>query len=253
MRVHSALWTAEPDMDRDEEVGHGDRSLLFIGDEDDLGVDRDGGSPPTSSDDGSFSDRSDAETRAGHVRRRDGGEREDAPDEDGQNGAWPQSYRFVNQPPRRPHLFHDSELTTPFPRRRSRFACRQSIDMLSAVPSPTMNSIMAASPSLTRFGSSFLKAGSSFFLRKGEGSGLPLTRPLLPPSLPQLSQSSLHPQPRPVKQSTDSLIAQPPRWPAAHEAELPERPSRQCLKSDYIELPPPASKCSRNQSIINGA
>ncbi|KAG0521363.1 hypothetical protein BDA96_08G154000 [Sorghum bicolor] len=121
--------------------------------------------------------------------------------------------------------------------------------MMSAVPSPRVNTLMAASPSLTRFGSSFLKAGSSFFLRKGDGSGLPLTRPLLPPSVSQLSQSSLHPQP--VKQSTDSL-AQPPRPPPGHEAELPERPSRACLKSDYIELPPPASKCSRSQSIING-
>ena len=126
---------------------------------------------------------------------------------------------------------------------------RQSIDMLSAVPSPTVSTLMAASPSLTKFGSSFLKAGSSF-LRKGEGSALPLTRPLLPPSLSQLSQSSLH-QP-PVKQSTDS-IGLPSRLPAAaHEAELPERPSRACLKSDYIELPPPASKCSNGQSIING-
>ena len=123
---------------------------------------------------------------------------------------------------------------------------RQSIDMLSAVPSPTVSTLMAASPSLTKFGSSFLKAGSSF-LRKGEGSALPLTRPLLPPSL---SQSSLH-QP-PVKQSADNIGLRP-RPQAAHEAELPERPSRACLKSDYIELPPPASKCSNGQSIINGA
>ena len=126
---------------------------------------------------------------------------------------------------------------------------RQSIDMLSAVPSPTVSTLMAASPSLTKFGSSFLKAGSSF-LRKGEGSALPLTRPLLPPSLSQLSQSSLH-QP-PVKQSADNIGLRP-RPQAAHEAELPERPSRACLKSDYIELPPPASKCSNGQSIINGA
>jgi vesicular inhibitory amino acid transporter len=85
-------------MDRDEEMGHGDRSLLFIGDEDDdLGADRDGGSPPTSSSDegSSFSDRSDDEARGG------GGD--DAPD-DGQKGAWPQSYRFVNQPPRPPAI-----------------------------------------------------------------------------------------------------------------------------------------------------
>ncbi|CAD6267346.1 unnamed protein product [Miscanthus lutarioriparius] len=211
-------------MDRDEEMGHGDRSLLFIGDEDDdLVADRDGGSPPTSSDEGSFSDRSDDEARAGRGGRRGGDERDDDAPDDGPKGAWPQSYR-------------------------------QSIDMMSAVPSPRVNTLMAASPSLTRFGSSFLKAGSSFFLRKGDGSGLPLTRPLLPPSLSQLSQSSLHPQqPPPVKQSTDG-IAQPPRPPpAGHEAELPERPSRACLKSDYIELPPPASKCSRSQSIINVA
>ncbi|RLN00794.1 vacuolar amino acid transporter 1-like [Panicum miliaceum] len=202
-------------MDRDEEMGHGDRSLLFIGDEDDdLGADRDGASPPTSSDEGSFSERSDDDARDDRGGR--GGDERDAPD-DCQKGTWPQSYR-------------------------------QSIDMLSAVPSPTVSTLMAASPSLTKFGSSFLKAGSSF-LRKREGSALPLTRPLLPPSLSQLSQSSMH-QP-PVKQSTDN-IGLPPRPPAAHEAELPERPSRACLKSDYIELPPPASKCSSGQSIING-
>ncbi|XP_066360205.1 amino acid transporter AVT1C-like [Miscanthus floridulus] len=210
-------------MDRDEEMGHGDRSLLFIGDEDDdLVADRDGGSPPTSSDEGSFSDRSDDEARAGRGGRRGGDERDDDAPDDGPKGAWPQSYR-------------------------------QSIDMMSAVPSPRVNTLMAASPSLTRFGSSFLKAGSSFFLRKGDGSGLPLTRPLLPPSLSQLSQSSLHPQQTPpVKQSTDGIAQQPRPPPAGHEAELPERPSRACLKSDYIELPPPASKCSRSQSIING-
>ncbi|TKW28593.1 hypothetical protein SEVIR_3G341600v4 [Setaria viridis] len=206
-------------MDRDEEMGHGDRSLLFIGDEDDdLGADRDGGSPPTSSDEGSFSERSDDDARTPRGGRgRGGDERGDAPD-DGQKGTWPQSYR-------------------------------QSIDMLSAVPSPTVSTLMAASPSLTKFGSSFIKAGSSFFLKKGEGSLLPLTRPLLPTSLSQLSQSSLHRPP--VKQSTDNL-GLPPRPPAAHEAGLPERPSRVCLKSDYIELPPPASKCSSGQSIING-
>ncbi|RCV18718.1 hypothetical protein SETIT_3G325000v2 [Setaria italica] len=206
-------------MDRDEEMGHGDRSLLFIGDEDDdLGADRDGGSPPTSSDEGSFSERSDDDARTPRGGRgRGGDERGDAPD-DGQKGTWPQSYR-------------------------------QSIDMLSAVPSPTVSTLMAASPSLTKFGSSFIKAGSSFFLKKGEGSLLPLTRPLLPTSLSQLSQSSLHRPP--VKQSTDNL-GLPPRPPAAHEAGLPERPSRACLKSDYIELPPPASKCSSGQSIING-
>ena len=79
-------------MDRDEEMGHGDRSLLFIGDEDDdLGADQDGGSPPTSSDEGSFSERSDDDDRRG----RGDGDR-DAPD-DGQKGTWPQSYRFVDQ------------------------------------------------------------------------------------------------------------------------------------------------------------
>lgn len=257
-------------MDRDEEMGHGDRSLLFIGDEDDdLGADRDGGSPPTSSDEGSFSDRSDDEARAGRGGRRGGDERDDDAPDDGPKGAWPQSYRFVNQSPR--PLFHATTTMYTTVARwqcRSRFGAderlffsaafsfrRQSIDMMSAVPSPRVNTLMAASPSLTRFGSSFLKAGSSFFLRKGDGSGLPLTKPLLPPSLSQLSQSSssLHPQQQPpVKQSTDGL-AHPPRPPAGHEAELPERPSRACLKSDYIELPPPASKCSRSQSIINGA
>lgn len=79
-------------MDRDEEMGHGDRSLLFIGDEDDdLGADRDGGSPPSSSDVGSFSDRSDA-----------GGGDSDADDQDAppnanQQGTWPQSYRSIDQ------------------------------------------------------------------------------------------------------------------------------------------------------------
>ncbi|ONM33210.1 amino acid transporter AVT1C [Zea mays] len=195
-------------MDRDEEMGHGDRSLLFVGDEDDdIGTYRDGGFMETSSDEGSFSDPSDGEARGG---RRGG---------DGSKSAWPQSYR-------------------------------QSIDMLSVVPSPTVSMLMAASPNLTRFGSSFLKAGSSFFLRKGDDSVLPLARPLLPPSLPQLSQSSLRPQP-PMRQSTD-ILAQPPRPPAGHEAQLPDRPSSACLRPDYIELPPPASKCSRNQSIING-
>jgi solute carrier family 32 (vesicular inhibitory amino acid transporter) len=237
-------------MDRDEEMGHGDRSLLFVGDEDDdIGTYRDGGFMETSSDEGSFSDPSDGEARGG---RRGG---------DGSKSAWPQSYRFVNQSPRpRPHLrVYDgctrsqcrsrrdySELTAALSSSR-----RQSIDMLSVVPSPTVSMLMAASPNLTRFGSSFLKAGSSFFLRKGDDSVLPLARPLLPPSLPQLSQSSLRPQP-PMRQSTD-ILAQPPRPPAGHEAQLPDRPSSACLRPDYIELPPPASKCSRNQSIINGA
>ncbi|TVU49615.1 hypothetical protein EJB05_00933, partial [Eragrostis curvula] len=202
-------------MDRDEEMGHGDRSLLFIGDEDDdLGADRDGGSPP-SSDDSSLSGGSDDDD-AGSGRD---GER-DAPDDDGQKGAWPQSYR-------------------------------QSIDMLSAVPSPTVSTIMAASPSLSRLGNSFVKAGSSFFLKKAGGEGsLPLTRPLLPPSMSHLSQQS-QPQPQQlVRQSTDSLPPRPP--PARQGSGLAERPSRACLKSDYIELPPPSTKCSKGQSIING-
>lgn len=86
-------------MDRDEELGHGDRSLLFIGDEDDdLGADRDGGSPPTSSDEGSFSERSDDDARTPRGGRgRGGDERGDAPD-DGQKGTWPQSYRFALSP-----------------------------------------------------------------------------------------------------------------------------------------------------------
>ncbi|KAL6847336.1 hypothetical protein ACP4OV_023189 [Aristida adscensionis] len=212
-------------MDRDEEMGHGDRSLLFIGDEDDdLAADRDGGSPPSSSDDeGSFSDRSDAAAAAAASAVGDDDDRDARDDDDAHKGTWPQSYR-------------------------------QSIDMMSAVPSPTVSTIMAASPSLSRLGNSFLKAGSSFFLKKqgaaAEGA-LPLTRPLLPPSLSQLSQSSSQQQQRPaVKQSTDSL---PPRPPAQQgPGGVPERPSRACLKSDYIELPPPATKCSAGQSIING-
>jgi hypothetical protein len=67
-------------MDRDEEMGHGDRSLLFIGDEDDdLAVDRDGAYSSSS----------------------DGGDGQDAPDEDddeSQQGEWPQSYRFAHRP-----------------------------------------------------------------------------------------------------------------------------------------------------------
>ncbi|KAK3140059.1 hypothetical protein QOZ80_5AG0394940 [Eleusine coracana subsp. coracana] len=201
-------------MDRDEEMGHGDRSLLFIGDEDDdLVADRDGGSPP-SSDDSSLSDESDDDDD-------DAGSGRDAPDDEddeSQKGAWPQSYR-------------------------------QSIDMLSAVPSPTVSTIMAASPSLSRLGNSFVKAGSSFFLKKGE-STLPLTRPLLPPSLSQLSQMQTAQQQPAVRLSTDSLL--PPRPPTRQGSGMSERPSRACLKSDYIELPPPAAKCSKGQSIING-
>lgn len=258
-RVGDCRLRSAPAMDRDEEMGHGDRSLLFIGDEDDdLGADRDGGSPPTSSsDEGSFSERSDDDdaraARGGARRRRCGGGGGDGPD-DGQKGTWPQSYRFVDlitQPIRRLISFPDLFSMQYNGLINSYVSRRQSIDMLSLVPSPTVSTLMAASPSLTKFGSSFIKAGSSFFLKKGEGSQLPLTRPLLPPSLSQLSQSSLH-QP-PVKQSADNLVGMPPRPTAAHEADFPDRPSRACLKSDYIELPPPASKCSRGQSIINGA
>uniref|UniRef100_A0ACD5Y6P4 Uncharacterized protein n=1 Tax=Avena sativa TaxID=4498 RepID=A0ACD5Y6P4_AVESA len=221
-------------MDRDEEKGHGDRSLLFIGDEDDdLGVDRDGGSPPSSDAGSSFSDRSDDgvddDPGGGEGSGSGSGSDEDdvegaardrrAPNVARQQGAWPQSYR-------------------------------QSIDMLSVVQSPTVSTIMAASPSLSKIGTSFLKAGSSFFLNKkaaAEGS-LPLTRPLLPPSLSQLSQQ----QPA-VRLSTDSL---PPRplapAPALQAPAMQQRPSAACLKSNYIELPPPSSKCSSSQSIING-
>ncbi|KAM0879897.1 hypothetical protein ACQ4PT_033939 [Festuca glaucescens] len=219
-------------MDRDEEKGHGDRSLLFIGDEDDdLGVDRDGGSPPSSDAGSSFSERSDdsIDEDPGGGDGSGSGSDDDA-DADGtgtqgrvpnvarQQAAWPQSYR-------------------------------QSIDMLSAVQSPTVSLIMAASPSLTKFGSSFIKAGSSFFLNKkaaAEGS-LPLTRPLLPPSLSQLSQQG---QPA-ARLSTDSLPPRPPA-PALQAPTMQQRPSAACLKSNYIELPPPSSKCSSSQSIING-
>lgn len=92
-------------MDRDEEKGHGDRSLLFIGDEDDdLGADRDGGSPPSSDAGSSFSDdRSDDDD--GGSGSDDDDDEEDA-DGDGkggapkvarQQGAWPQSYRYVDR------------------------------------------------------------------------------------------------------------------------------------------------------------
>lgn len=85
-------------MDRDEEMGHGDRSLLFIGDEDDdLVADRDGGSPP-SSDDSSLSDDDDDDARSGGGDGRDAPESDDD-DDDGQKGAWPQSYRFVSSNP----------------------------------------------------------------------------------------------------------------------------------------------------------
>ncbi|XP_044949038.1 amino acid transporter AVT1C-like [Hordeum vulgare subsp. vulgare] len=214
-------------MDRDEEKGHGDRSLLFIGDEDDdLGVDRDGGSPPSSDAGSSFSDRSDdgdgaddatgSGSGSGSDDDADGdGGKEHAPNVARQQAAWPQSYR-------------------------------QSIDMLSAVQSPSVSGIIAASPSITKFGNSFLKAGSSFFLKKvtTEGS-LPITRPLLPPSLSQLSQQQEPAGPP----STDSLQ---PRPTAPHPPAVQQRPSASCLKSNYIELPPPSTKCSSGQSVING-
>lgn len=101
-------------MDRDEEKGHGDRSLLFIGDEDDdLGVDRDGGSPPSSDAGSSFSDRSDDggdgdgaddATGTGSCSGSGSGtdddadaDKERAPNVARQQAAWPQSYRSVHQ------------------------------------------------------------------------------------------------------------------------------------------------------------
>ncbi|KAF0887649.1 hypothetical protein E2562_002360 [Oryza meyeriana var. granulata] len=205
-------------MDRDEEMGHGDRSLLFIGDEDDdLEADRDGGSTP-SSDPGSFSDRSDSGVDDDEVD--DDGDGRGAPrEDDGQKGTWPQSFR-------------------------------QSIDMMSAVPSPAMSTIIAASPNLSKLGNSIKEAGSSFFLKKATSStlgpegSLPLTRPLLPPSLSQLSATS-HP---PLRESTDSL---PPR-PPGQRAESVVPPSSVCLKSSYIDLPPPSIKCGQRQAILNG-
>uniref|UniRef100_A0A0D9Y0P8 Amino acid transporter transmembrane domain-containing protein n=1 Tax=Leersia perrieri TaxID=77586 RepID=A0A0D9Y0P8_9ORYZ len=206
-------------MDRDEEMGHGDRSLLFIGDEDDdLEADRDGGSTP-SSDPGSFSDRtdpSDDDDDAGA-----GGD----DDDDGPKGTWPQSFR-------------------------------QSIDMMSVVPSPAMSTIIAASPNLTKL-SNTIREGSSFFLRKvttsstlGREGSLPLTKPLLPPSLSQLSTTSQPPPPPVVGESTDSLA--PLRPPAASQGEIPVVPSSACLKSSYIDLPPPSTKCGQKQAILNG-
>ena len=87
-------------MDRDEEMGHGDRSLLFIGDEDDdLEADRDGGSTP-SSDPGSFSDRS-APPSVDDIDEDDDdvvsdGRRAPRDDDDDQRGTWPQSFRSVS-------------------------------------------------------------------------------------------------------------------------------------------------------------
>ncbi|KAL5205335.1 hypothetical protein ABZP36_033544 [Zizania latifolia] len=125
--------------------------------------------------------------------------------------------------------------------------------MMTVVPSPTMSSIMAASPNLTMFGNSIVKAGSSFFLKRAtsstlgpEGSLLPLTRPLLPPTLSQLSTSQ-----RPtVRESTDSLPPRPPA-PQAEQVVPSSRPSAACLKSSYIELPPPSTKCGQKQAILN--
>uniref|UniRef100_A0A0E0MNW1 Amino acid transporter transmembrane domain-containing protein n=1 Tax=Oryza punctata TaxID=4537 RepID=A0A0E0MNW1_ORYPU len=212
-------------MDRDEEMGHGDRSLLFIGDEDDdLEADRDGGSTP-SSDPGSFSDRSDPPSGDEDDDDDDGDGRRAPRDDDDQKGTWPQSFR-------------------------------QSIDMMSAVPSPAMSSIItAASPNLGRLaavGSSLLKRATSSTVGQ-EGSSLPLSRPLLlPPSLSQLSTASGPP----VRDSTDSL---PPRpLPPALQGESvvvprpPSRPSSVCLKSSYIDLPPPSTKCGQRQAILNG-
>jgi solute carrier family 32 (vesicular inhibitory amino acid transporter) len=134
--------------------------------------------------------------------------------------------------------------------------------MRSVVPSPTMSS-------MSRFSSNLIKNGSSFFLKKGDTSLLPLTRPLLAPSQqsqPQLPPSPLSQQSQPqlppslsqlsqllppaVRESTDS--SQPQSTLSQHGSGITERPSRVCLKSDYIELPPPANKCSMGQAIING-
>jgi solute carrier family 32 (vesicular inhibitory amino acid transporter) len=245
-------------MDRDEEMGHGDRSLLFIGDEDDdLAVDRDG-AYSSSSDEG------------------DDGDVRDAPDEDddeSQQGEWPQSYRFAHRPSSRLPLPIIPRFACPCRRSRlllsdpgvtfvARVHRRQSVDMRSVVPSPTMSS-------MSRFSSNLIKNGSSFFLKKGDTSLLPLTRPLLAPSQqsqPQLPPSPLSQQSQPqlppslsqlsqllppaVRESTDS--SQPQSTLSQHGSGITERPSRVCLKSDYIELPPPANKCSMGQAIING-
>ncbi|OEL21124.1 hypothetical protein BAE44_0017857, partial [Dichanthelium oligosanthes] len=58
----------------------------------------------------------------------------DVPD-DGQKGTWPHCYR-------------------------------QPIDVLSAVPSPTVSTLMAASPSLTKFGMQRLPQGYNVLLRR---------------------------------------------------------------------------------------
>uniref|UniRef100_A0A0D3HVZ5 Amino acid transporter transmembrane domain-containing protein n=1 Tax=Oryza barthii TaxID=65489 RepID=A0A0D3HVZ5_9ORYZ len=188
------------EMDRDEEMGHGDRSLLFIGDEDDdLEADRDGGSTP-SSDPGSFSDRSDPPSVDDIDEDEDDddvvgdGRRAPRDDDDDQRGTWPQSFR-------------------------------QSIDMMSAVPSPAMSSIItAASPNLGRLaavGSSLLKRATSSAVGQ---EGLP---PRARPPPPPLHGESVVPPPLP-------------------------RPSSACLRSNYIDLPPPSTRCGQKQAILNG-
>ena len=92
----------------------------------------------------------------------------------------------------------------------------------------TLNKTTATRGSLLLLQYKLWLSGAQFHVSK-------LIRLLL---LPSLSQSFLH-QP-PIMQSTDN-IGLPLQLPPAHEAELPERPSRACLKSDYIELLPPAS------------
>ncbi|XP_020101374.1 vacuolar amino acid transporter 1-like [Ananas comosus] len=113
---------------------------------------------------------------------------------------------------------------------------RQSIDMLSAVPSPRMGNILAAGSSLMQVG------GSLSFLRAGSIT--------LPP-----------PEDAPA---TASLLAKPPlivSSPSAHAdadaasyAPLPPStitPKASFLKSSYCELPP-SPQCSTAQAIING-
>lgn len=245
-------------MDRDEEMGHGDRSLLFIGDEDDdLEADRDGGSTP-SSDPGSFSDRSDPPSVDDIDEDDDDvvgdGRRAPRDDDDDQRGTWPQSFRSVSiylTISDRVADFSD-EIFFVFC-----FFCRQSIDMMSAVPSPAMSSIItAASPNLGRLaavGSSLLKRATSSAVGQ-EGSSLPLSRPLLPPS--SLSQLSTASGP-PVRDSADSLPprARPPPPPLQGESVVPPplpRPSSACLRSNYIDLPPPSTRCGQKQAILNG-
>ncbi|OAY69070.1 Vacuolar amino acid transporter 1, partial [Ananas comosus] len=113
---------------------------------------------------------------------------------------------------------------------------RQSIDMLSAVPSPRMGNILAAGSSLMQVG------GSLSFLRAGSIT--------LPP-----------PEDAPA---TASLLAKPPLIvsslsahadaDAASYAPLPPStitPKASFLKSSYCELPP-SPQCSTAQAIVNG-